>query len=59
MPDLADDLNNLAMDPAAQPLLDAVKQHISKNVEPIVEELHALTQRRRIAGPGIRDNSNC
>ena len=25
MPDLADDLNNLVMDPAAQPLLDAVK----------------------------------
>ena len=23
MPDLADDLNNLVMDPAAQPLLDA------------------------------------
>ena len=42
MPDLADDLNNLVMDPAAQPLLDAVKKHIAENVEPIVEEFHAL-----------------
>ena len=42
MPDLADDLNNLVMDPAAQPLLDAVKKHITENVEPIVEEFQAL-----------------
>ena len=42
MPDLADDLNNLVMDPAAQPLLDAVKKHIAENVEPIFEEFHAL-----------------
>ena len=42
MPDLADDLNNLVMDPAAQPLLDAVKKHIAENVEPIVEEFQAL-----------------
>ena len=27
MPDLADDLNNIVNDPAAQPLLDAVKKH--------------------------------
>jgi acyl-CoA dehydrogenase len=42
MPDLADDLNNLVMDPAAQPLLDAVKKHITENVDPIVEEFYAL-----------------
>jgi len=42
MPDLADDLNNLVMDPAAQPLLDAVRKHIDENIEPITEEYFAL-----------------
>tara|TARA_E500000331_G_scaffold332936_1_gene356675 strand:+ start:387 stop:1637 length:1251 start_codon:yes stop_codon:yes gene_type:complete len=42
MPDTADDLNNLVMDPAAQPLLDAVKKHIAENVDPIVDEFYAL-----------------
>ena len=46
MPDLADDLNNLVMDPAAQPLLDAVKKHIKENVEPISEEFHALNDEK-------------
>jgi acyl-CoA dehydrogenase len=46
MPDLADDLNNLVMDPAAQPLLDAVRKHIKENVEPISEEFHALNDEK-------------
>ena len=35
-------LNNLAMSDEAQPLLDAVKQHIQDNVEPITEEYFSL-----------------
>lgn len=35
-------LFNLAMSRDAQPLLEAVKQHISENVEPITEEFFAL-----------------
>ncbi len=42
MPNLADDLNNLAMSEEAQPLFDAVKKHIDDNVAPIVEEFYAL-----------------
>ena len=42
MPDPADDLNNLVMREEAQPLLDSVKKHIDKNVEPIVEEFYSL-----------------
>ena len=36
------DLFNLAMSRDAQPLLEAVKQHIVENVEPITEEFFAL-----------------
>ena len=36
------DLFNLAMSRDAQPLLEAVKQHIDENVEPITEEFFAL-----------------
>ena len=36
------DLFNLAMSRDAQPLLEAVKQHIAENVEPITEEFFAL-----------------
>lgn len=42
MPDLANDLNNLVMSEAAQPLLDRVKKHIDENVEPIVDEFYGL-----------------
>jgi acyl-CoA dehydrogenase len=42
MPDLEADLYNLAMSAQAQPLMDAVKQHITNNVEPITEEFFAL-----------------
>jgi acyl-CoA dehydrogenase len=42
MPDLEADLFNLAMSEQAQPLMDAVKKHISDNVEPITEEFFAL-----------------
>lgn len=36
------DLFNLSMSDAALPLLDAVKEHIRENVEPISEEFYAL-----------------
>lgn len=42
MPNLADDLNNLAMSEEAQPLMDAVRKHIEENVAPISEEFYAL-----------------
>jgi acyl-CoA dehydrogenase len=42
MPDLEADLFNLAMSEQAQPLMDAVKKHITDNVEPITEEFFAL-----------------
>ena len=41
-----DELNNLAMSKAAQPLFDAVKKHIKENVEPIAEEFHRLGEGR-------------
>lgn len=44
MPDLAADLNNLAMSEAAQPLMDAVKKHIEDNVAPITEEFFSLEE---------------
>lgn len=37
-----EDLLTLTMSEEAQPLLDGVKKHIKENVEPIVEEFHAL-----------------
>ena len=42
MPDLEADLYNLTMSEEAQPLLDAVKKHITDNVDPILEEYQAL-----------------
>ncbi len=46
MPDLEADLFNLAMSAEAQPLMDAVKKHIADNVEPIIEEFHALDKEK-------------
>ncbi len=43
---LENDLNNLVMSRAAEPLLAAVKQHIKENVEPIVEEFYRLGENR-------------
>ena len=40
------DLFNLAMSRNAQPLLEAVKQHIAENVEPITEEFFALDKKK-------------
>lgn len=40
------DLFNLSMSEEALPLLDAVKKHISENVEPISEEFYALNQEK-------------
>jgi acyl-CoA dehydrogenase len=40
------DLNNLAMSPEAQPLLDAVRKHVAENVEPITEEFFRLGEGR-------------
>ncbi len=42
MPDLEADLYNLTMSEEAQPLLDAVKKHITDNVDPILEEYQTL-----------------
>lgn len=42
MSDLDKDLFNLAMSEEAVPLLEAVKQHIKENVEPITAEFFAL-----------------
>ncbi len=42
MSDADSDLFNLAMSDEAQPLLAAVKKHITENVEPISEEFFAL-----------------
>ena len=46
MPDLEADLFNLAMSEQAQPLMDAVKKHITDNVEPITEEFIALDEEK-------------
>ena len=40
------DLFHLTMSEEAQPLLDAVKQHIKENVEPITDEFYALGEGR-------------
>jgi acyl-CoA dehydrogenase len=45
-PDLEADLFNLAMSQEAQPLMDAVKQHIAENVAPITEEFQKLQQEK-------------
>ena len=42
MNDLGTDLFELAMSEEAQPLMDAVKKHITDNVDPINEEFQAL-----------------
>ena len=44
--DLEADLFNLAMSQEAQPLMDAVKQHIAENVAPITEEFQKLQQEK-------------
>ena len=46
MPDLEADLFNLAMSEQAQPLMDAVKKHITDNVEPITEEFVSLDKEK-------------
>ncbi len=46
MPDLNADLFNLVMSEEAQPLMDAVKKHITDNVEPITEEFFALDDQK-------------
>ncbi|MCZ6644415.1 MAG: acyl-CoA dehydrogenase, partial [Gammaproteobacteria bacterium] len=46
MSDTDSDLFNLAMSDAAQPLLAAVQKHITDNVEPIIEEFHALEKEK-------------
>ena len=46
MPDLEADLFNLAMSEQAQPLMDAVKKHITNNVDPITEEFFALDKEK-------------
>ena len=45
-PDAEAELNNLAMSPSAQPLMDAVKRHIAENVEPITEQFYRLGEGR-------------
>jgi len=46
MPDLEADLFQLAMSKEAEPLMDAVKKHITDNVEPIQEEFNALDKEK-------------
>ncbi|MEX2488747.1 MAG: acyl-CoA dehydrogenase family protein [Pseudomonadales bacterium] len=46
MPDLEADLYNLVMSEKAQPLFDAVRKHITENVEPITEEFYALDEEK-------------
>lgn len=46
MTDLNHELFNLAMSAEAQPLMDAVKQHVAENVEPIREEFDTLHKER-------------
>ena len=46
MPDLQSDLFNLVMSAEAQPLMDAVKKHITDNVEPITEEFFSLDKEK-------------
>ncbi len=48
-PDLDPDLNNLAMSKEAQPLFDAVKQHIDENVAPMSDEFFRLGEGRKDA----------
>ena len=55
MPDLEADLFNLAMSEQAQPLMDAVKKHISDNVEPITEEFFALDKDKSCLGKQAMD----
>lgn len=40
------DLYDLTMSAEAEPLMAAVKKHITENVEPIVEEFHRLGEDR-------------
>ncbi len=44
--EIDDELNNLAMSKAAQPLFDAVKKHIADNVAPMSDEFHRLGEGR-------------
>jgi acyl-CoA dehydrogenase len=44
--DYTSDLNNLAMSEEAVPLLEAVKKHITENVDPITEEFYRLGEGR-------------
>jgi len=46
-PDLEADMNNLTMSEAAEPLLNAVKKHITENVTPITEEFYRLGENRK------------
>ena len=46
MSNLDADLFNLAMSDKARPLMDAVQQHITENVEPITAEFFALDQHK-------------
>ena len=46
MADLDADLFNLAMSVEAQPLIDAVNNHIAENVDPITEEFYALDKEK-------------
>lgn len=46
MSDPTSDLFNLAMSEEAQPLFMAVKQHITDNVDPVVEEYYALDKEK-------------
>ncbi len=45
--ELKPELFNLAMSAQAQPLMDAVKKHISENVEPISEEFSRLQDEKK------------
>ena len=44
--ELQAELNDLRMSKEAQPLFDAVKQHIAENVDPITEEFFRLGENR-------------
>ncbi|MDX1509020.1 MAG: hypothetical protein R3358_12115, partial [Woeseiaceae bacterium] len=44
MTDFDPDLFDLTLSEEAQPLLDAVRKHITDNVEPISEEFFALNE---------------
>jgi acyl-CoA dehydrogenase len=47
MPELNQDLFQLAMSDEARPLMDAVKKHIRENVEPITEEFFRLNDEKK------------